>query len=137
VLREINEILREHVHPAVPAFLANPVVRLFPETLLGAIYFRLALDQVGVDVRSRPCDFCHQRFTQTNRKRRFCSDAHRYSYFYHERKARLRARNHRYAGSGTVEVVDRREGKELAALLGDRPLVLDPQPVEGTEVDQR
>ena len=88
VLREINDILRKHVHPAVPAFLEEPVVRLFPETLLGAIYFRFALDEVGVDARSRPCDGCPNVFTQTHRKRRFCSDGCRQRYNYHQRRAR-------------------------------------------------
>jgi hypothetical protein len=71
--RVVNEQLRDHVSPAVPAFLERPAMRLFPDSLLGAIYFRFALDLVSPDSRDSVCDHCHMPFAQGRKDKVFCS----------------------------------------------------------------
>lgn len=90
MFREINEILWEHVHPGVPAFTKTPVVRLFPQALIGAIYVRLLSDGLGVDARERQCRNCGRYFTHGNAKRRYCTDKCRMEYGYQHRRASRR-----------------------------------------------
>ena len=90
VHREVNERLRGHVSPAVPAFLESPVMRNFPDSLLAAIYFRFALDLVSPTSRESICDHCHQPFVQGRSDKRFCSKNCKENARYHREVAEQR-----------------------------------------------
>lgn len=69
----VNEHIRGHVSPAVPAFLERPAMRNFPDSLMAAIYLRFALDLVSPSSRESICDYCHLPFAQGRRDKVYCS----------------------------------------------------------------
>ena len=74
VHKKVNDRLSGHVSPAVLPFLGGKI-RLFPDSLLSALYLRFAFDlsSGGGYSREATCQFCKQVFAQTRRDMKYCS----------------------------------------------------------------
>jgi hypothetical protein len=81
---EINRRLEGRVHLAV-TLTPSGTFKYAPDSLLGAIYLRLAREVVGADSPERHCDYCHLPFPQTRRDKRFCNQSCRDAFGYRER----------------------------------------------------
>jgi hypothetical protein len=89
---EINRRLEGRVHLTV-TLTPNGTFKYAPDSLLGAIYLRLAREVVGADGPERQCDYCHLPFAQTRRDKRFCNQSCRDAFGYRERGGK-RTRRH-------------------------------------------